>query len=79
MLKSYHSNSWNQYYYLKAYHNLGSETQKIMVATFKKRYKRCLTCGDKTHFKKDSPKNTHKKQLKLLKKKKTSRNLPSLP
>ena len=28
---------------------------ETMVATFKKRYKRCLTCGDKTHFKKDSP------------------------
>ena len=47
--------------YLKACHNLGSETQKIqmlaetMAAAFKKRNTGCFTCGDKTHFKKDCP------------------------
>ena len=34
---------------------------------------------DKTHFKKDSPKNTHKKQLKLLKKKKPPEICPHCP
>ena len=60
--------------YLKAYHNLGPETQKIhmltetMVATFKKRYERCFTYGDKTHFKKDSAKK-HTEKIKTVKKK----------
>ena len=44
--------------YLKACHNLGSETQKMqmlaetMVAAFKKGNEGCFACGDKTHFKK---------------------------
>ena len=82
MLKSYHSNSWNQYYYLKAYHNLGSETQKIqiltetMVVMFKKRFKRYFLCGHKTPLK-DYCSNKHTEKVKTIKK--TSRNLPSLP
>ena len=45
--------------YLKAYHNLGSETQKVqmlakpMVAALRKGNEGCFTCGDKNHFKRD--------------------------
>ena len=53
--------------YLKAYHNLRSETKKmqllvkIMAATFKKGNERCFTYGDKTHLKKDCPKRRTEK------------------
>ena len=52
--------------YLKAYHNLGSKTQKIqmlaetMAGTFKKGNKGCFTSGDKNHLKRDCPKKTNK-------------------
>ena len=45
--------------YLKACHNLGSETQKLqmlaetMVAALRKGYEGCFTCGDKNHLKRD--------------------------
>ena len=44
---------------MKAYHNLGSETQKVqmlakpMVAALRKGNEGCFTCGDKNHFKRD--------------------------
>ena len=53
--------------YLKAYHNLGSETQKMqmlaetMATTFKKGNEGCLTCGDKNRLKRDCPKKADKK------------------
>ena len=63
--------------YLKACHNLGSETQKMqmlaetMAAAFKKGNERCFTYGDKTHFKKDCPK-------KYTEKIKANKNFPKL-
>ena len=66
--------------YLKAYHNLGSETQKMqilaktMAAAFKKEMKDILHVGTRPIYKGISLKGTQKK-LKLLKK--TSRNMPS--
>ena len=65
--------------YLKACRTLGLETQKMQmlaettVAALRKGNERCFTCGDKNHFKRDCPMETNKK------KKKTSKNLPSLP
>ena len=62
--------------YLKACHNLRSETQKIqmlaetMATTFEKGNEGCFTSGDKTHLKRDYPKKANKK---------TSKNSPSLP
>ena len=59
--------------YLKACHNLGSETQKMqmlaetMAAAFKKGNEGCFTCGDKTHLKKDCPKK-HAEKIKANKK-----------
>ena len=53
--------------YLKAYHNLGSKTQKIqmlvetMAADFKKENKRCFTCRNKNHLKRDCLKKANKK------------------
>ena len=57
--------------YLKACHNLGSETQKMqmlaetMAATFRKENERCFTCGDKYHLKRDCPKKANKKPTKI--------------
>ena len=62
--------------YLKACHNLGSESQKMqmlaetMVAALRKGNEGCFTCGDKNCLKRDCPKKANKK---------TSKNLPSLP
>ena len=45
--------------YLKACHNLGSETEKMqmlpetMATAFKKKNEGCFTCGDKDHLKRD--------------------------
>ena len=56
--------------YLKACHNLGSETQEMqmiveaMAATFRKGNEGCFTCGDKNHFKRDCPKKANKKTSK---------------
>ena len=53
--------------YLKACHNLGSETQKMqmlaetMVAALRKGNEGCFTCGDKNHFKRDCSKKANKK------------------
>ena len=53
--------------YLKACHNLGSETQKMqmlaetMATTFKKGNEGCFTCRDKNHLKGDCPKKANKK------------------
>ena len=53
--------------YLKACHNLGSKTQEMqmlaetMAAYFKRGNKRCFTCGDKNHFKRDCPMKANKK------------------
>ena len=58
--------------YLKDCRNLGSETQTMqmlaeaMAAAFKKGNEGCFVCGDKSHLKKNCPKNTHT-QIKLLK------------
>ena len=53
--------------YLKSYHNLGSETQKMqmlaetMAASFKKGNEGCFTCRHKTYYKRDCSKtHTHK-------------------
>ena len=52
--------------YLKACHNLGSETQKMqllveaMAATFRKGNEGCFICGDKNHLKRDYPKKANK-------------------
>ena len=57
--------------YLKACHNLGSETQKLqmlaetMVAALRKRNEGCFTCGDKNHLKRDGPKKANKKPPKI--------------
>ena len=57
--------------YLKTYHNLGSETQKIqklaktMVAAIRMGNDRCFTCGDKNHLKRDFPKKANKKPPKI--------------
>ena len=59
--------------YLKACHNLGSETQKMqmlaeaMAATFKKGKEGCFVFGDKSQFKKDCPKK-HTENIKTTKK-----------
>ena len=61
--------------YLKAYLNLGSETQKMqmlaetMAAAFRKENEGSFTCRDKTRLKRDCPKRVNKQTLK---------NLPSL-
>jgi len=53
--------------YLKACHNLESETQKMqmlaetMANTFKKGNEGCFTCRDKNHLKRDCPKKANKK------------------
>ena len=57
--------------YLKACHNLRSETQKIqmlaetMATTFKKGNEGCFTCGNKNHLKRDCPKKATKKPPKI--------------
>ena len=57
--------------YLKACHNLGSETQKLqmlaetMVAALRKRNEGCFTCGGKNHLKRDCPKKATKKPPKI--------------
>ena len=57
--------------YLKAYHNLGSETQKMqilaetMAACFKKGNEGCFTGGDKNNLKRDYPKKADKKPPKV--------------
>ena len=57
--------------YLKACHNLGSETQKMqmlaetMAAAFRKGNKGCFTCGDKNHLKRHCPKKANKKLPRL--------------
>ena len=61
--------------YLKAYFNLGLETQKMqmlaetMAAAFRKENEGSFTCRDKTCLKRDCPKRVNKQ---------TSKNLPSL-
>ena len=53
--------------YLKACHNLGSETQKMqmlaktMATAFKKGNEGCFSCGDKKHLKGDCRKKANKK------------------
>ena len=67
------------FHYLKPCRNIRSKIQKMqmlietMGACFKKENKRCFTCRDKNHLKKDCPKKVQKKT-----KTKTSKNLPSL-
>ena len=57
--------------YLKACHSLRSKTQKIqllvetMAADFKKENKRCFTCRNKNHLKRDCPKKANKKPPKM--------------
>ena len=52
--------------YLKACHNLGSETQKMQMlveaiaATFGKGNEGCFICGDKNHLKRDCSKKANK-------------------
>ena len=43
---------------------------ETMAADFKKENKRCFTCRNKNHLKRDCPKKANKK---------TSKNLPSMP
>ena len=57
--------------YLKAYHNLGSETQKMqilaetMAACFKKGNERCFIRGDENYLKRDCPKKANKNPPKV--------------
>ena len=57
--------------YLKACHNLGSETQKMqmlaktMATAFRKGNEGYFTCGDKNHLKRDCPKKANKKTTKI--------------
>ena len=56
--------------YLKACHNLGSETQKVqmlaetMVAPLRKGNEGCFTRGNKNHLKRDFPKKAKKNRKK---------------
>ena len=54
------------YYYLKACHNLGLETQKMqmiaetVVAALRKGNEGCFACGNKNHLKRDCLKKAKK-------------------
>ena len=55
--------------YMKACHNLGSETQKMQMLAetiaivFRRGNEGCFACGDKNHLKRDFPKKTDKTNL----------------